>query len=913
MLDIQIKNGDNWISCDYNNINISLNNSIVNLQNPIKYKTEFSKTLELPLTVDNKRAFGFTDRLDSIMTTKLSIAKPIPCRVFNDGNLIFEGRLQVNNVDLAEEKITGNLYGETNSWYTKLAGVNFTNGLANPLPDEYILDRNTVRSSWNRPAGSRNQTFALPGEAGYNVHDFIGWAPTINGELNNFNSKSCVTTISDVAKIIYVWESFGLSDNSLSTANAMLEIPSERQMIQYRSYNQKPYFYMDRLCELLKKYCNEQEDLPRLELDADWFNNSNILYKNVVYLLPNLVSETEETATVLNTTSIGVGVGTTKSFDAQTNTAGARKLNYGKYDLTESGADPDNLIDPVNDMINGNGTTLKVTLNLNFADTVWKTKAYWSALSWERTPLWPDPKVKPGVAINYVVWLEDTNGIMVTDSKKTARTLSTNTNYTVSISRDTSTENIIDTYTWIVPGFNYTYVFDLPAALNEQYVVKAAIEYTVQEVDVIYPNGGTTTMLWRQATAYNYYDSILQGSNDYFMQYTRGRYTINSTRTNITGGNMKYYESTRSGRKLRIEDIWKNENENSPFKVFVKYCKMMGLVFDYDLRNNKLRVVAREKFFNESYNRGIEDWTDKIDYSKNISFKPIGWENKFVTLNYENTGADRIKDFNERYGYTYGSKRIETSYEYNEDNKDLLDGNDKIKASAEMSEYLYSLWDVYKTATDPTYTPQAKLMNEAFIINRKENQTADTENCFFFRTNTNGQWDTQIHQVPRAGSQQSIPSRVYITDDSREEMRNNTYCYQQPWVNMDSDAAKAVYTNARPVFTKYYAGYNLLFSQPTEDYFNPAAVQRNNNDLYNQRWKNFIEETYNEQNKVLTCNVWMTPSMYNNIKQGKFVIIDGVLYLINKIVDYNPASPETTTQCEFVQVNDINKYISNIL
>ena len=338
----------------------------------------------------------------------------------------------------------------------------------------------------------------------------------------------------------------------------------------------------------------------------------------------------------------------------------------------------------------------------------------------------------------------------------------------------------------------------------------------------------------------------------------------------------------------------------------------MGLVFDYDLRNNKLRVVAREKFFNESYNRGIEDWTDKIDYSKNISFKPIGWENKFVTLNYENTGADRIKDFNERYGYTYGSKRIETNYEYNEDNKDLLDGNDKIKASAEMSEYLYSLWDVYYTSTNASYQPEAKLMNEAFIINRKENQTADTENCFFFRANINGTWDTQIHQVPDNGSQTSVSARVYITDDSAEELRTNTFCYQQPWKG-NSLATSAVYSYNRPVFTKYYGGYNLLFNQPVEDYFNPTAVQRNDNDLYNQRWKNFIEETYSEQNKVLTCNVWMTPSMYNNIKQGKFVIIDGVFYLINKIVDYNPASPETTTQCEFVQVNDINKYISNIL
>jgi hypothetical protein len=106
--------------------------------------------------------------------------------------------------------------------------------------------------------------------------------------------------------------------------------------------------------------------------------------------------------------------------------------------------------------------------------------------------------------------------------------------------------------------------------------------------------------------------------------------------------------------------------------------------------------------------------------------------------------------------------------------------------------------------------------------------------------------------------------------------------------------------------------YCCLFAMPREDYFNPNAVIRNSNDLWTVRWSNLIPELYNEQNKLLTCKVYLTPKDYNQFKFNKFIYINNVLYLVNKIIDYNPVSTEAT-KVELIQVMNPQAYTTSPL
>lgn len=918
MLTIEINRGGVWRQLDFEDVNMSLNFSIVNLGNPAKYKTEFSKTVDLPLTKANRIAFGFTERLDSMQTTSLSLARGIPARVFNDGDLIFDGKYAVTKVDIAEEKISGNLYGVVNDWYNKMMELNFSNGFPEVLSDDFVINKQTVYDSWVKNPNNRNSSLIFPGQLNYSAHDFIGFAPTINGEVNNFDSKSLVYGTGSNAKIKKFWEGFDASgaDPSrpyISDPTSICEGPSERQTMQYRSYNQKPYFYFDKLCQLVKKVANERDDLPTINLDYEWFNNDNPFYKNVVYLLPNLVSDTEDAHTQKYSINLDVSHVTASLGNTLLNYPNNQAKTYMyevPFEKATNANDPHNTIH--DGKIYGRNSEMNLTIKFNLNNMPFTAQNSWT--NWTSIPGWPNAKVKLYGTIALRAELRYANGVVVPNSTKTlASWNSNNSECSVSISA-TNGNNRIHTYSWTLSGGTYTYTFNDMLALGTEWRLFVGLVFTPKNYSDTLNSGLTRYTLWQQVNPYRYSgSSVVNYSNIIFCNATRE--TTRITGTSIGGrtpANIFYLESQRSGRHLQIGDIWKSDNENSPFKVFIKYCKMMNLVFDYDQYQNILNILPREKFFLSAIQRDgnvIADWTDRVDWGKDITFKPIQWEKKYILFNYETVDADRLKDFSDKYGYGYGTKKITTMYDYNSEEEKLFIDNDKIKASAEMSEFMYTLRDIWLIATDSNQTPEAKLPNESFIINKKAKDSADIENCFFFR-GANGTWDSTVSKTPGGAT---IINGVWITDDSSEELRQDTFCYQVPWDDTSShpDTANVIKCSSRPVFTKFNSNVCLHFSNPSEDYFNPAVVTRNDNDIYNVRWKDFIEETYNEQNKLITCKMYLSPTDYQSIKNGKFVRIDNVIYLVNAIKDYNPAK-YGLTQVELLQVSDLSAYIGQI-
>lgn len=893
MLSIEVFTNNKWRSLDFEDVNLSLNYNIVNLENPSKYKSEFSKTVELPLTANNKQIFGFGDRLDSIQTNLYSLTQSIQARIFNESSLLFEGKLNITNVDLKNEKISGNFYSQLNSWYNKMLEFNFDNGFPNILPDNFQIDKSVVKNSWESNPDERNENLVLPNSSNYSPYDFIGFAPTINGELNNFNSKSMTWGTGGSRTIGSVWEGFSLTDNALSDAKSICEAPTERMMMQYRSYNQKPYFYVDKLCQLVQHVSNQYSDIPNIELDNDWFNKNNPYYKNVVYLLPNLLSETENTDSAVYTINFNSNI-TTKSISNL-------QMPYGnnvpitvmqQIPLDNISPDPKNLIQ--NNCIVGNGTNLDLNINFNVQNMAFSAEDD-SSPRWD----WPNAQVKLYGTIKLKVELRYEDGTVVPDSTKYIKTWN-DTNSVCNVQKFYTNNKFV--YNWWLQGGSYSYNFNGICSNVSKWKLYAGLEFTSKKSNYIHPLYQIYN-LWQQNTPFYRNGHVAQKSNDYFQARIWGTEKLVATSYNTYSSSLGYKEIFRSGRYLKTSDIWKTNYEYSPFQVFVKYCKSMNLIFDYDELTNTLTVLPRQKFLQNAYNKGIENWTNKIDFNQEIGYTPLSWENKYILFNYGETAADKLSDYKKKYSYNYGTKKIITSYNYNNDSKELYENNDIINASAEMSEYLFSIKDIYKTATEYDYYPQAHLMNESFIINKKDNSSADVQNCFFFRT-ANSTWDNTINIL----SNNTTYNGVWITDDSDEELRQDTYCYQYVW-SEHLHTWNAVRTYSRPVFTKFNSNVCLHFAVPEEDYFNPNVITRNLNDIYTMRWSKLFEEIYNEQNKLLTCYIWLNPDDYQNIRNGKFVIIDDVVYLINQIYDYTPDKYKPT-KISLVQVMDIEKYFN---
>ena len=80
-----------------------------------------------------------------------------------------------------------------------------------------------------------------------------------------------------------------------------------------------------------------------------------------------------------------------------------------------------------------------------------------------------------------------------------------------------------------------------------------------------------------------------------------------------------------------------------------------------------------------------------------------------------------------------------------------------------------------------------------------------------------------------------------------------------------------------------------------------------NDNLYNEYWSNFINEISDPSSKVIRCFVKLTPVDIYNLDFRRIYIIDGNYLRLQKVIDYDPVS-DNLTQCEFLKLKSPVKY-----
>lgn len=933
MLSIFFKT-DDWHEMDVDNFDIALNDTIQNIHNPVKLNTEYSKTISLPLTAKNREIIQHYNRLDSLVTTSFDPTKSIPVRIEVNGNTVFEGHFAATKFDISRNRLEGNFYSATNTWINKLKRLTWDD-LPNCLPDGFEINKNTVRESWMATPLNRSVNFNLPDDVRhYKWTDWIGFAPTTTGELTDFSCDAMLNANTG-AETFHPWEVYGFTGAGLDIVKTIIPKPTERQMLQFRSYYQKPYIYVDNLFKLIEYYCDITDDLPTLQWDEDWTVETNANWRNLIYFLPNLLKSDEKpmsSTVVYNLDNPLTFNNSGFRMTDPTNHIVNKESSLFSLSPADEGQEP---IISSDGWINGNGKSIDYILPVNFNLGF----SFSTTFSYDDAPLngW-NRKMRLLGQISLQVELVDQNGVVLADSTKTIWNASQGT-YSTSVTTSQSSGNVTWNLSWGMNGSG-VYSHSFIATANTKYRPRYRWVFKNQY------NSWTGVYEWRHMyelfcadiTNTDQYEamSIQDAINPAWAGPTNS-ITFQTTSQNTASDihRIKYTTAGRSGRKYTMKELWSKEENNTPFMVMLKYIKMFNLVIVYDNLNDTIKIMPKEKFFAEGFANGVEDWTNKVDFGKEMSFKPLAWEDRWIEFNYNDDDLAKMKSFKDKYGFNYGTKRIGTSYSFNNETKQLLEGGDSINVSGEMSEYMFNMYQLNRIASNPTATVQleeAFLVNESYMINMKDDKMADMQNCFAYRANVNTSWDRNVNRKTDG----TYDAHIYITDDCQFENNNGTYCYQPvtyvpsgDWTNITSglwscqeyycNALQLSLTNTKPNISHYCTrtlyqdnqfvnvDYCCLFSSPREDYFNPAVVNRNNRDLWTTRWSNLITEMYSEQNKLLTCWIYLTPEDYNSFKFNKFIIIDDVLYLVNKIIDYNPASLEAT-KCELIQVNDPDKY-----
>ena len=93
---------------------------------------------------------------------------------------------------------------------------------------------------------------------------------------------------------------------------------------------------------------------------------------------------------------------------------------------------------------------------------------------------------------------------------------------------------------------------------------------------------------------------------------------------------------------------------------------------------------------------------------------------------------------------------------------------------------------------------------------------------------------------------------------------------------------------------------DINFSAPNELYFTlPTGVEYPTGNLFSAFWFDYVSEITNKDSKLLSCYVKLTEEDIFNLNFARLIYIDGALWRLNKVVDFNT---QDTTKCEFLRV-----------
>jgi len=272
------------------------------------------------------------------------------------------------------------------------------------------------------------------------------------------------------------------------------------------------------------------------------------------------------------------------------------------------------------------------------------------------------------------------------------------------------------------------------------------------------------------------------------------------------------------------------------------------LVFPDPNNDRNLFIEPRDTF----YTSDIIDWTDKLDISKDLEIIPLAAEaKKKYVYKYKSDGDFWNKNYQDSIKFIYGEYQITTDTDFNDDESTL--------------ELIFSPTPLVGRRGNPVYT-------DNLILSRI---TKDLNSNEIIKSN--------IRLLYLGG--QRIPANssygISTVDD-------NTIEY--------------------PVYT-LYAGHldqplvptvDLNFWQPFWTYF--KVDQWSTGNLFNVYHRNQLLDTIDRDAKLITAYFYLLPSDIKNLDFRKQIFVDGSYYRLNKITDYNGATPGLT-KVELIRFN----------
>lgn len=246
------------------------------------------------------------------------------------------------------------------------------------------------------------------------------------------------------------------------------------------------------------------------------------------------------------------------------------------------------------------------------------------------------------------------------------------------------------------------------------------------------------------------------------------------------------------------------------------------------------------------------NWTNKIDRSKAFRVKPMSELNgRYFEYKYKQDSDFYNENYFKKYAQGYGDFIEDTGYEFAQD-----------KQTAEI---------VFAATPLVGYAEEDKVVSTIF----KKSNTQNTES------------EDKMDSVIRILQAKKVTDVISwsILNGASTLWSGTTYGYAGHLDDPDNPAA------------------DINFGSPKEINFTLATPYPSAN-LFNAFWSDYLAEISDKDSKLLSCFVRLTDADIYSLDFSRLIWIDGSLWRLNKVVDYNPMDNDTT-KCEFLKVIEL--------
>ena len=950
--------------------------------NPTLIKNSFTKSVSVEGLPENSKVFAELHMLSRTQNEVLfNPAKRVDFKLFNNGDLVETGYAKLDNIVKDGYKVTYELtlYGGLGDFFYGLSyGFDYDNYDADqpqskdeelklkdltyfsPSADDdtefnFNITKDAVYYAWDRLKVLDSQEDSM--------WDYINFAPAYNGLPQDFSADKVLINTSgytggcrlsvpsgatvdgvtynrqQIVDLNTIPSSITVDNETYTTMNgyAMTELRenmTEWETRDLRSYLQRPVLRVKGLFNAIKRYAKEKGDYT-VDLDPDFFNSGNPYYNDSWITLPMLQNLNGEYAETETKGLLSVGIVESET-EEETGQGGYSYPYYKKLTTTYNVTG----LPITHEQYKGGSITFKFGINstptvaysghimrlntsyIQLDEQIQNTLGYYSTY---------DLQLVAYDTSNNVVGTSK-HLLLNSDEKEWARYYPVDdvVIYRGVFSTPDPT-NVTSNFWWHSQALE-TFTLSLKD-METQYhslklVVTKWIKHNYQFAQVV-PSGAD---IYKLAINENY--GWMWQTNNYNFQITDSSviYTPDNT---IMKSNQLITK-----QKLLSQD-------GTPCDYLISYCKLFNLYFDKDPVERHITIRTRANFYSDR----VIDLEKKIDRSKQINIKPIAADNKWYSFNYtQGDYAEMEKKYYNTWGTDYGKQKVKTEYNFDNSEKDLLEGNrynnglDVLETSkyfiskrttSAVPTFMYE-WSDFKLFHLNTGTTESETTDEFYIgqpnglfaelydptmnirydfypklqLHSVNNDPIDGSNILVM---FNGFKETRVNKLG------GVHVKYYITDDiaTMYDLNGDETCWL--YTNSVTDSAQNViakvlyddnYRPILPVFNRFRTSGKTITK--TFDYgkcnelFVPELTYGENATIYEKYWSKYIADLYDVKVRVVDCYVKLDGKVEGDYLKH-FYYFDDSIWAMLEISDYNPSSFDTT-KCRFVKVLDMNNY-----